>query len=118
MWVHLVDNCSVGEDYLQADTVCMHRALLDEFDSAGICRQIASNLAAAFRAQIQRHHETAIFRIILQCLQNGAGFCFQGALHCVQAKNFIHLLCANYNLIVQRHAAADKPGVAALRNDG
>lgn len=74
MRVHLVDNSTVCEHDLQTDAVRVHGALLNELDTAGVRCQIASNLAAALRSQIQRHHKPTVFGIFLQSLQYGARF--------------------------------------------
>ena len=74
MWMHLINDRAVSEDHLESDAVRMHGSLLDEFDATSVRRKVTANLAAAFRAQVQRHHEAEVFGIILQRLQNATRF--------------------------------------------
>ena len=117
MRIQLINDSSVGKNDFQADTISVHTTLLDELDSTGVCGQIAAYLTAALRAKIQWHHITAIFRVVLQSLQNGTSLRPQNALGRIEPVNRIHLFGADDDLVVERDATADKPGVAALRHD-
>ena len=103
---------------LEAENVRVQRAVLDEPDASCGGRHVPADLAGALRAQIERHNEPSIVRVLLQRTEHTAGLCDEHSRGLVELEHRVHQTRREYHFLVNRNAAADLRGVAALHDDG
>ena len=96
----------------------MQRAVSQESQTTRVRRHVAANLAAAFGAQIERHHISALGQVIVERLEDTASIAHESAGGLVEAAHPVHAAKIEHDFIVHGHVAADEACTAALGYDG
>ena len=116
MRIHLVNDCSIGQNNFESHAVGVHGALFDKFDTSCVGSKVATDLAGALGAKVQRHHVPQILGVVLEGLEDSSSLTGQNTLGFIEAENLIHFLRANNNLVMKWNRATDEASVAALRH--
>ncbi len=115
-----VDDATVGQHDLEAQHQIARHAVAHGREPAGIGREIAADLATAFRAERQRKQPVDGLRGRLHVQQHAARFRDQREVGGVDFADAVQPVQRQHELIAARarRGAAAVTGVAALRHDG
>lgn len=63
----------IRQDRLDAQDGAVQAAVPQEAEAAGVGRNVATDVARAFRAEVERHHVTLGMEVVGEGFENGAG---------------------------------------------
>ena len=114
-----VPDAPVGQHHLQPQHEVAGIAVAQHLGAAGIGREVAADLAGAFRPQAQREQPVDLRRLVLDRGQHHAGLYRHGVVQRIDSTDAIHPGGGDHHLqpARMRLPAAGQAGIAALRHD-
>ena len=114
-----VPDAPVGQHHLDSQGEFAGIAVAQHRDAAGIGRNVAADLAAAFRTEAQRKQPVDRGRRLVQVGEDAAGLDGHREVDRIDRAYPVHPAECQHDIIAVRgrDPAADQPGIAALRHD-
>src|SRR5690349_17077023 len=115
-----VPHAAVGQYHLEPECELAGVAVAKHVDAARVGREVAADLAAAFRAERKREEAIGCERRLLDIGENTARFDRHGVVQRVGLENAVHAPERDHDLTAVRRwrGAAAHAGIAALGDDG
>lgn len=113
---HQVQDLPIGQHCLHTQNGAMEVTISHHTYSAGICGDIAANVATSLRSQIQGHRQSHVPGLLIEVLQDAARLHHRNAGHLVHGQHLVQTGQGEDNLIANGHRSAHQSGVATLRH--